>query len=185
MCTDIQLNANVRRRQPQQLLFLPDRGYLTCTNCIAIAQPASGSETTELAESHGDVLPHLWQRKPLRAIIGCLPRFSEGQLAAHRHNDLFRYAATSAVSDLYIYIGFQLQFQQLNSRVISGDRRPSDRFERKASRLPCRSPSFDVTAGRTTFPRELRHPEDLAKSKIGTRYCRIPIIGGSEIKLRK
>jgi hypothetical protein len=130
-CTDIQLNANVRRRQPQQLLFLPDRGYLTCTNGISIAQPASGSETTELAESDGDVHPHLRQREPLRAIIGRLPQFSDGQLAARRHNDLFRYAATSAVSDLHIYIGFQPRFQQLSSRVTSGDRRPSDCFERK------------------------------------------------------
>ena len=112
-CTDTQLNANARRRQPQQLLFVTDRGYLTCTNGIAIAEPASGSETTELAESHGDVHPHLRQREPLRAIIGRLSQLSDGQLAARRHNDLFRHAATSTVSDCISTSGFNRDFNDL------------------------------------------------------------------------
>ena len=47
----------------------PSKADLAHANGTVIAPPASDSETTELAESDGDVHPHLRQREPLRAII--------------------------------------------------------------------------------------------------------------------
>jgi len=58
VCTDA-FDSESLIGQLKRLLFLRDRGCLAQANGTAIAQPASGSETTEIAESYGGVHPHL------------------------------------------------------------------------------------------------------------------------------
>jgi len=53
--------------------FFPDRAYLAPANGTVIAQSASDSETTEVAESDGGVHPHLGRREPCARSSGAAP----------------------------------------------------------------------------------------------------------------